>query len=349
MTISRVDQPKPCEEVLMDYLGYQDVYDISDKGPMVKEAINYLPRLLDFSKDWERHDLPSCPEFELRYKMSTLWAVVEKKNQKIIAGTSANLPVVLPAFRGYGILAEVNAITDILAPKRKISSYSIGGLMSRVRTHRLHVTRALDRGVHVPAEVLQDYHCDEDGMLRLKSPLTVKTYESAVQAWFVAQEGARVARVTEHMSLALEHDRTIDFGKYDAFSPDRNGQALATALAEDTGALLRITRGANEFPLIQAEMGEGDEACVVDLFGARPARNAVSEFVARNNMRENAGEPVVIHLEASLDIRDHLDEPKYWLGLITAEDLEAARALPFYAKLCEALLEAKHDDLSPDI
>lgn len=290
---------KPWETPLRDYIGIAEVApgpsQIEDLGPA---------RLRDLSRamaDWPEVRIPQRSDLTFRVSSGGYIAALDAATGDILGGYTATFPYVLPEHRGRGINAELNAIIDLRGQRRTLAGlYTPSGFASRVATHRLHVTRALECGLDVPPEVLQDYLV-EGGQARLREPYTARAHIAWSDARASKMRAERFAKETAGYVEAFrnpDEENEPDFRKFD---PSWKGYLLAIALHREIGSGF-VVHVQGSSCLVQSELRN----MIIDCDGIRP-----SEM-----MLEDLGRRALLELEG-------LSDP--FTGAVQTLEVETAR------------------------
>jgi hypothetical protein len=265
-------------QTLIDYLGLHAVVpDFSDGHHMVRMAMVRLEVMNAAADGWPEVRLPHLPDVELRMDHPRKLVVRDRATGALIGGNTQIIPFVMPDFRGRGVTSEIHVLVDEMGARSRASTYSVSGLMARVRAHRLHVERALDRGEAVPEAVLSDYARDAAGRVRLRTPFDVPAYEALVAETCRRHELEAFSRITQDMTEVLHGPHDLGALHFSHFRPTQDGHALAVCLAEDAGATIRAGFSHDRLAFVQAEIGD----VVIDVFGLRPEGAAIEELRRR--------------------------------------------------------------------
>lgn len=290
---------KPWETPLRDYIGIAEVAP----GPSQIEEVGPA-RLKDLSRaivKWPEVRIPQRPDLTFRVSKGGYIAALDAATGDILGGYTATFPYVLPEHRGRGINAELNAIIDLRGQRRTLAGrYTPAGFASRVATHRLHVTRALEGGFDVPPEVLQDYRV-QGGQAHLRAPYTAEAHIAWSEARAAEMRADRFAKETAGYVESFRNPDEENEPAFRKFDPTWKGYLLAIALHRETGSGF-VVHVQGSSCLVQSELRN----MIIDCDGIRP-----SEM-----MLEDLGRRALLELEG-------LTDP--FTGAVQSLDVETAR------------------------
>lgn len=265
-------KPIAHEQTLAEYLGQASVVGMPPNHGA--GAYERLKERRDEFSSWDRIDIPERPDLELRRKGIYANVVLDAVTGDLLGGYTFSGPYTDPAHRGRGICSEIHYSLDIIGQRTDAACYTMAGMMTRVATHRLHVERALRRGLDVPERVLADYHIDPDGKARLREPMTAERHNASAKALRRAQAQAIIDEETVDYTAAFRSADDINHPDFICFAPHRDGYALAIGLMREYGAEIRATV-INGRAYVQAMINQDlvdshgirhEELCVDDLW-----------------------------------------------------------------------------------
>ncbi|MBW3243719.1 hypothetical protein KUV57_13685 [Epibacterium sp. DP7N7-1] len=271
---------KPWETPMRDYIGIAGVAP----GPRYIEEVGPV-RLQDLShsmENWLEIRIPQRPDLTFRVSSGGYIAALDATTGDILGGYTATFPYVLPEHRGRGINAELNAIIDLRGQRRALAGrYTPSGFASRVATHRLHVTRALEGGIDVPPEVMQDYTV-EDSQVRLRAPYTAEAHIAWSEAKAAEMRAERFAKETAGYVEVFRRPDEENEVAFRTFDPSWKGYLLAIALHREAGAGF-VVHIQGSSCLVQSELHD----MVIDCDGIRPSEMMLEDLGRRDLLEQD--------------------------------------------------------------
>lgn len=265
-----------------------EAIDTSGTNTLAQMTASYRDAPEAFYADAERHAaFAGDPDLVLMLRGS-YYAVISLSEKAVVAATTASFPFVRPDFRGRGLTAEAMMIQDEAGERMMSCGYTASGFANRIRTHRLHVQRALDVGHEVPAEVLADYAV-ESGVVRLRAPYDPVLHESRREEIEKIRGRMRFEDETAHLAEVFwrigPDGLPEDLASYCHQGDDAR---LALAVKIRHGGVITDTRSAHS-NLFQVRIGDW----VVDAVGIRHADQAEADFRRRCSVPDE--EPITVH------------------------------------------------------
>lgn len=212
------------------------------------------------------------PHFRL-YQSGHSFSLWHRSENRMIANMDAGSAFVCPQFRNRGIMSALFKLQDEADERYIAKSFSIAGVMNRVRVHRLHVQDALDRGESVPAAVLADYQVT-DGRARLKVPFDIDSYNDRHDEIRATVKRFHHEYLAAHQIACFQ--RCID-GDVENLSPYERDHNLALEIITQHGGQIRTIYGRAQVLL---------DTIVVDAYGIRHVENADTEAYLRRKFSD---------------------------------------------------------------
>lgn len=184
---------KPWEMSTYDYIGHTSLPDKDSKivKTVYEQAEKHFAQILEQIKNGKlilkegKEDI--CQGYSLRYLKNKSPAIsgeqavfVNNDTGEVVGSPRLGLhsPYVVPEHRCRGITSGFNFKADMERKAFRTLGYTPEGLESRAATHRLHIEKALERGDHVPSEVLDEYLIDENGRVTREERYTPEVYNA---------------------------------------------------------------------------------------------------------------------------------------------------------------------------
>lgn len=273
------------------------------------------------------------------------YMVASKSRNTIVAAMTSWFPFTDPEFRGRGLTAEIFRIQDERGHRIRTASYSPSGLMNRVKTHRLHVQGAVDRGDVVPEDVMKDYKV-EDGRVSLKEKMDPEAYKMRRDQEANKRELEDFKRKTAHHLITFQ-DLVKDEGGFEVpeyMGDYRYGGAdihLAIAIKIRHGGQIRVTQMDSTYPLHQVQIDD----VIVDAYGIRPIEMADLDARTLLGLREDK--------DICIDVFDKISDFKKtvsWVENRVKGDMIRERLDSTMAKVSKGLAKVRENRLQgPEI
>lgn len=283
---------------LDDYLNHRPLERFDD-ARLNEVGLAELSRRTDAYLRGEYDDYHHIAQFagddDLILIMEKSWfSVCSVSARKVVATMTPSFPFTDPEFRRRGLVSEVFKLQDEQGHRRWSSCYTLGGLMNRVRTHRLHLQGALDRGDAIPAEVMKDYRV-EGGRVSLRVPFDPEAYDAPIRARAEEEKRLYIAAYKREFEDKVSHLKIVfqrfneDKGRPDGlyvYDHTRLGERLALAVKVRHGGQIRVTHVDDLVDTVVRQVQIGD--LVIDAFGIRALDDAQHDLCRRLNI--NAGD-----------------------------------------------------------
>lgn len=210
-------------------------------------------------------DFAGDPDLVLFHK-DERFAILSRSQDRMIAVMTAWFPYNDPEFRSRSLMAHVLKSQEERGQRMRTGSYTVAGLMNRVKAHRLHVQSAIDRGDEVPDEVMRDYRV-ENGCASLRDPFDPYAREARMRAASEERNMKAHQRKTAHLDVSFQKIERNEDGElcvesmveYAYMGEDA---PLALAILSAHGGVLEVNRvGSRDLHHVRI----GDK--IVDAFG----------------------------------------------------------------------------------
>lgn len=233
--------------------------------------------------EFETHgDFMGDPDLRLRINEEGLYAVESLSRNAVVACQAGAFPYVAKEFRGRGITAQICFELDNRNQRWAASSYTLEGLMSRVRTHRLHVQAAVDRGEALSEAVADEYRIGADGKAALKTPFDPWAYDAQARAAIDVRLREAFEQENRHLVepsfLFEDKDEGVALWEH---QDGALGAKLSLALHLRYGGEFRVTRW-DDNAVFQVEI----DGLVLDARGVRRAEDALADLAEQDGIKD---------------------------------------------------------------
>ncbi|WP_411839760.1 hypothetical protein [Paracoccus sp. ME4] len=276
------DKPLVHEQTIAEYLGQASVVGMpSDHGAASFEHVR--KRYAEFS-EWERIETPDRPDLDLRRKGKYANVALDADTGELLGGYTTRGPYTVPAHRGRGICSEIHYHLDLAGLRADAAAYTMSGMMTRAATHRLHVERALRRGLNVPDRVLADYRIDAGGEVRLREPMTAERHGANAKALRRLEAERIISEEAVGYTAVFRCPEDLGDADFVSYSAGYDGFALAIGLMREFGAEIRATLVEGR-AYTQAIINDD----LIDSHGIRPVDLCLEDLWRRGEFRRISG------------------------------------------------------------